>query len=87
MRCQIKAESLLFPTMYKSQKVTFPTCSGFCGSGSHMNFERIMFTNQIVLKSGTLGVRKQNTFRCSKSVTIFSVLIWDTFFAVYFKTL
>ncbi len=34
MRCQIKAESLLFPTMYKSQKFTFPTCSGFCGSGS-----------------------------------------------------
>ncbi len=36
MRCQIKAESLLLPTMYKSQNVTFPTCSGFCGSGSHM---------------------------------------------------
>ncbi len=36
MRCQIKAESLLFPTMYKSRKVTFPTCSGFCGSGSHI---------------------------------------------------
>ncbi len=36
MRCQIKAESLFFPTMYKSEKVTFPTCSGFCGSGSHM---------------------------------------------------
>ncbi len=34
MRCQIKAESVLFATMYKSQKVTFPTCSGFCGSGS-----------------------------------------------------
>ncbi len=33
MRCQIKAESLLFPTMYKSQKVT---CSGFCVSGSHI---------------------------------------------------
>ncbi len=36
MRCKIKAESLLFPTMYKSQKVTIPTCSGFCGSGSHL---------------------------------------------------
>ncbi len=36
MGCQIKAESLLFPTMYKSQKVTFPICSGFCGSGSHI---------------------------------------------------
>ncbi len=36
MKCQIKSESLFFPTMYKYQKVTFPTCSGFCGSGSHM---------------------------------------------------
>ncbi len=36
MRSQIKAESLLFPTMYKSHKVTLPTCSGFCGSGSHI---------------------------------------------------
>ncbi len=36
MRCQIKTESLLFPTMYKPQNVTFPTCSGFCGSGSHI---------------------------------------------------
>ncbi len=36
MRCQIKAENLLFPTMYKSQKVTFPTCSGFGRSGSHI---------------------------------------------------
>ncbi len=42
-----------------------------------------MFTNHIVLKSGTLGVCKQNTFRCSISVTLFSVLICDTFFAVY----
>ncbi len=47
-----------------------------------MNFEHIMFTNNIVLKHGTLGVCKQNTFRCSISVTVFSVLIWDTFFAV-----
>ena len=37
MRCQSKAESLLFPTMYKSQKIKFPTCSGFCGSGSHIS--------------------------------------------------
>ncbi len=37
MRCQIKADGLLFPTMYKSQKVTFPTCSEFCGSGSHFS--------------------------------------------------
>ncbi len=44
-----------------------------------MNFEQIMFTNHIVLKPGTLGVCKQ-TFRCSISVTIFSVLIWDTYF-------
>ncbi len=43
-----------------------------------------MFTNHIVLiKLGTLGVCKQTTFRCSISVTIFSVLTWDTFFAVY----
>ncbi len=48
----------------------------------NMNFEHIMFTNHIVFKSGTLFVYKQNTFRCSISVTIFSVLIWDTFFAV-----
>ncbi len=48
-----------------------------------MNFEHIMFTNHIVFKSGTLGVCTQNTFRCSISVTMFSVLIWDTFFAVY----
>ena len=47
-----------------------------------MNFEHIMFTNNIVLKPGTLGVCKQNTFRCSISVTIFSVLIWDVFFTV-----
>ncbi len=38
-----------------------------------------VFKIHIVLKSGTLGVCKQNTFRCSISVTIFSVLIWDTF--------
>ena len=44
----------------------------------NMNFENIMFTNHIVLKSGTLGVYKQNTFGCSISVTIFSVVIWDT---------
>ncbi len=37
MRCQIKAENLLFPTMYKSQKDKFPTCSGFCGSGSKIS--------------------------------------------------
>ncbi len=36
MRCQIKTESLLFPTLYKAQKVTFLTCSGFCGSGSQL---------------------------------------------------
>ncbi len=42
--------------------------------------EHDVFKIHIVLKSGTLSVCKQNTFRCSISVTIFSVLIWDTFF-------
>ncbi len=42
-----------------------------------------MFTNHIVLKPGTLCVCKQNIFGCSISVTIFSVLIWDIFLAVY----
>ncbi len=54
-----------------------------------MNFQHIMFTNYIllssvcihqVLKSGTLsGCKQNNTSRSSISVTIFRVVIWDTF--------
>ncbi len=36
-------------------------------------------TTWILNTSGTLGVCKRNTFRCSISVTIFSVLIWNIF--------
>ncbi len=51
MRCEIKAESLLFPTMYKSQKVTFPTCSGFCGSGSHLCYVFMYFKYYTEIKT------------------------------------
>ncbi len=51
------------------------------------DFNTIWFVNiiyvfkiHIVFKSGTLGVCKQNTYRCSISVAIFSVVIWDPFF-------
>ncbi len=30
-----------------------------------LSVQHVMFTNHIVLKPGTLGVYKQNTFRCS----------------------
>ena len=47
--------------------------------------EHNVFKIHIVLKSGPLGVCKQNTYRCPISVIIFSVIIWDTIFAVLFN--
>ena len=44
-----------------------------------VNFEHIMFTNHIVLRLEHLVYAN----RTLSDVTIFSVVIWDTFFAVY----
>ncbi len=68
MRCQFKAESLLFPTMYKSQKVTFPTCSGFCGSGSHI---RAKITRYSYLD----GTESPWSIKCADGICVKCIII------------
>ncbi len=88
MRCQIKAESLLFPTMYKSKTVTFPTCSGFCGSGSHIKPVKYSLKMQASCWNNNLFNMVNKFWNTEISWTIFLFLFtlvqvqWMTDFAV-----
>ncbi len=85
MRCQIKAEILLFPTMYKSQEVTFPTCSGFCGSGSQMYLLNPTLALPSTLSAHAEATRKSETeMPVNITLIIISQIIsWPTLVYIY----